>query len=203
MFPTTPPQFYGTLGILSPRGSTRPIGARTLLTIPYRENKDSRYNFCKLTYLFFPNHKIKAGVNKMANVGPLGASAAKAAGAGCKSTDVADKKPSTHLSRQRDTYPTSTSIDSGCRNYGMSSEGPGNAPYAGFLSREDTNPCVGEGDRMETDDGAEDDCCPSDELVHLTKQDVATYRKARSEIEDVWCAGSESPNAHAWLEITS
>ena len=57
---------------------------------------------------------------------------------------------------------------------------------------------------MEIEDEAEEDSCPSDELVQLMKQEVSTYRKSlKREIADVRFGRSESSNAHAGLETTS
>ena len=114
----------------------------------------------------------------MAKVGTQGQSTSKKTADRCKHMDLGDAKPSTNLTRQHDMHRTCPSLGSEGRNYGMFSECSSNAPYAGCLSREDTKPCAGEGDRMEIDDEAEEDSCPSDELVQLMAQEVATYRKS-------------------------
>ena len=107
-----------------------------------------------------------------------GSSAAKAAGATLKPTGNGGKKPPTRPARQRDTFRPAPSISSEGRNYGMFSEGSSNAPYAGFRSQGDTKPCEGKDDRSTIEDEGEEEICPSDELVKLMMQEVATYRKS-------------------------
>ena len=63
------------------------------------------------------------------------------------------------------------------RTYGMFSEGPSNAPYFGCLSRSAKTLFMEKGDKIRTEEDADDDSSPIEDRFDLAKQEADTYRK--------------------------